>query len=92
MKESRGTLVKDWANATTHTVGGCSLQLQSTTSDLNARTLQVTNNAILYAPYGADIKAGDRIDGYEITGEPMPVCGATGNISHMEIPLSEWRG
>lgn len=92
LRESRGSLVKDWINATTHTVSGCSIQLQSTSSDMDGRTIQVTNSAILYAPYGADIQAGDRIGNYEITGEPMPVYGATGNLSHLEIPLSNWRG
>lgn len=94
--DRRGTQVWDWDYPEETCIRGCSLQNQTTSTDKDGRTLQITNGAVLYADYGADIKAGDRIEHngavYEIAGSPMPVVGATGRISHLEIPLSEWKG
>lgn len=91
--ERRGTTVLDWSNPTAITLTRCSFQNQSTMRDMDGRALQVTNGAMLYTSYDADVQAGDRVEyrggTYEITGEPIPVYGATGRISHYEIPLSE---
>lgn len=94
--DKRGSMVPDWTNVTPAQVSGCSIQERTTARDMDGRTLQVTNGAVLYAPQNADIQAGDRIvfDGhtYEITGNPLSNRGATGNLSHKKIPLSEWSG
>ncbi len=94
--ERRGTTELDWTYPDTHDEYGCSFQMQSTSRERPGRELQVADGAVLFAPFDADIKAGDRliINGtrYEINGEPIPVRGATGNLSHLEIPLQSWKG
>lgn len=94
--ESRGSLVRDWNNAETHLIAGCSFQGLSTSRDMDNRTGQVEIVATLFANPGADIDAGDRIEfggaSYELTGEPIPYPGATGALDHYEIPLRHWRG
>lgn len=94
--EKRGTIVFDWTDPDVITLNRCSFQNTSTMRDTDGRTLQVTNGAMLYTEYNADVSAGDRVEYrggiYEITGAPIPVYGATGRISHYEIPLSESTG
>lgn len=94
--DKRGTIVLDWSNPEEITLTRCSFQNQTTSRDTDGRTLQVTNGAMLYTSYDADVQAGDRVDwhggSFEITGAPIPVYGATGRISHYEIPLSESAG
>lgn len=94
--EMRGSLVRDWDNATVHQIGGCSFQAVSTSRDMDNRADQVEIVATLFANPGADIESGDRIEygkaSYELTGEPIPYPGATGALDHYEIPLRHWRG
>lgn len=96
----RGTTVPDWANARRHRVTGCIVQLPSTSMDLDGRT-QTELAGTLYAPTGADVRAGDRVewtDGRGVThklavdGEPMPWASPTGRVSHVQARLAEWRG
>lgn len=95
MKESRGTKTRDWANATTHEVAGCSFQPQAVALDLNQRE-GLTCDAVLYAPPGSDIEAADRIthDGqtYTVMGVPKKWESPTGLVSHLEIELETWHG
>ena len=96
MVDKRGTMVADWSNVTEILIDRCELQTRTTGREMDGRTLQITNGAMLYVNPGANVKAGDRIVHgsavYEITGEPMAKLGATGRLSHYAIPLSEWRG
>lgn len=94
--DKRGTKVLDWSEPTSITVGGCSVQPNTTSRDFDGRTVQVTEDWTLYAPYGSDIKAGDRIEWegvtFEINGAPMPWKSPTGRVSHVWARLVEWRG
>ena len=96
MVEKRGSMVPDWANPQTFTVDGCEFQARTTAREFPGRALQVADGAVLFAPFDADIKAGDRLEiygqTYEIAGAPIPVKGATRNLAHLEIPLSAWSG
>lgn len=94
--EKRGTKVRDWSNPDVIEIDGCSVQERTTARDMDGRTLQITNGAVLYAPIDADIKAGDRVvfngHRYEIAGNPLNYPGATLRLSHKKIPLTEWSG
>ena len=94
--DSRGTKVLDWSNPTTKTVKGCSVQPSTSTRDFDGRTLQVSEEWVLYAPPGSDIEAGDRIEWngltFEINGSPMPWQSPTGRVSHVWARLAEWSG
>lgn len=94
-KASRGTTVPDWANAQRHTVSGCRVTDASTGEDRDGRTA-TRIIARLWAPPGADVRAGDAIefDGarYLVEGEPMPRRSPTGQVSHLRCDLAAWRG
>ena len=99
-KSQRGTTVPDWRRAQRHTVGGCSVQLPSTSMSLDGRT-QTALGGTLYAPPDADLRAGDRIEWTDLTGtdhaflvdgEPMPWTSPTGRVTHLQARLAEWRG
>lgn len=99
-KTSRGTTVPDWENAQSHTVNGCGVQLPSTSMDLDGRT-NTRLTGTLYAPNGADLRAGDRIEWTDVEGvthrlavdgEPMAWRSPTGRVSHVQARLAEWRG
>lgn len=94
--ESRGSTILDWSDETAHTIARCSVQPGSTVRDMNGRALAVTDGATLYAPAGADIEEGDRVefDGvtYEVDGAPRSYRSATGRVSHVEVSLKDWRG
>lgn len=94
-RPQRGTTVPDWANAATHTVSGCSVQLPTTSMDLNGRR-QTELAGTVYAPPTADIKAGDRITfgdvRFLVDGEPMPWTSPTGRVSHLQARIVAWRG
>lgn len=100
MSESRGTVVPNWANAQRHVVRGCSVQLPTTTMELDGRT-QTALRGTLYAPPSASIRAGDRIEWTDFTGvahdllvdgEPMPWKSPTGRVTHVQARLAEWEG
>lgn len=99
-REQRGTTVPDWRHPQKHTVGGCSVQLPSTSMTLDGRT-QTSLGGTLYAPPDADLRAGDRIEWTDLTGtdhaflvdgEPMPWTSPTGRVTHLQARLAEWRG
>lgn len=96
MADKRGTVTLDWENATTLTIGGCSIQPSMSTRDFDGRTIQVTEEWTLYAPFDSDLRAGDRIEWqsltFEINGAPMPWKSPTGHVSHVWARLAEWRG
>lgn len=93
----RGSMVRDWAHATTHSIGGCSLQEGNSTTDFGDAQRDPTNSdATLFLPPGADIAAGDRVflgsRKWEVSGVPATKRSATGNVSHVRAALKEWRG
>lgn len=94
-RESRGSVVDDWAAAETHEVRGCWLDNQSAPADLSDPSAPVTAKAVLYAPPGADIKRGDKVavggSAYRIDGEPVTLRSPFGRVSHMAINLVDWR-
>lgn len=93
---SRGSSVMDWDAASEHVLKRCSVQPAQTVRTTGDRTLAIADGATLYAPFGADVEAGDRIEFegavYEVDGSPMTYRSATGAVSHMEVPLKLWRG
>lgn len=97
LRESRGTSTRDWSSATRKEIEGCSVQFGSTsTGRADERELAVSDAATLFAPPGADIEPGDRIEcafgAFEVDGSPMPRTSPTGAASHVECSLSRWRG
>ena len=94
--DNRGTITLDWSNPQTLPIAGCSVQPNTSTRDFDGRTIQVTEEWTLYAPFGSDIAAGDRIEWngitFEINGAPMPWQSPTGRVSHIWARLAEWRG
>ena len=93
----RGTTERDWASATTATVGGCHVQPSTTSQDLGElRAQAVETKATLYAPPGADVQTGDRITcamgTFVVYGDPEPWRSPTGAVSHVQVRLAEWRG
>ncbi len=101
VRELRGTSVSDWTHATSHMVYGCSMQPVATSSNREARVNNVQYDARLYAPPGADIKAGDRVAmtarGYrgvvfEVDGQPMAYESPSGAVSHQLVLLKRHKG
>lgn len=93
--ERRGSTVRDWDNYTTHTISGCSVQPASTSSN-EERAEQVTERAELYAPPGANVETGDRVEVggivYDIDGAPYTWKSPTGRVTHLHAHLIEWSG
>ena len=94
-KEERGTKIRDWKNATPHTVTGCSVQMRETSTSYDAREA-VTVRAVVYMPPNADIEAHDKVvfDGiaYSIDGAPFLLKSPAGRVSHKKMSLIDWRG
>lgn len=93
--DSRGTKVRDWTNAVSKTIQGCSIQRTSETGDLNDRE-NSQDVYTLYAPFGSDIQQADRVtDGtrtYTVTETPFDWESPTGAVSHLVATLEVWRG
>ena len=94
--ESRGTKIRDWSQATTHTVAGCSVQPGGTDGTWGEQRNGATVRATLYAPPGANIEFADRVSfggvAYSIDGAPQEWRSPTGRVTHMTMPLIDWRG
>lgn len=90
-----GMQVRDWANATTHTVSRVQVAGASTTRDFD-RTLNVEDKRLLRAAYNADIQAGDRVvwegETYEVDGEVLRTKSPTGRVSSCRTNLKRWDG
>ena len=96
-KTVRGATVQDWDHASRHPVGGVSVQPAATsTGDDGARVNAVVDSATVYAPPGADIKAGDRIEHdaatWRVVGAPHEVRSPTGRVSHKVLTIQAFEG
>lgn len=87
---------RDWANAQSHELSGCSVQPASTSSDFAAVDAVATADATLYAPPLSDIQEGDRVvfagDTYVVDGIPYEWESPTGRVSHLQARLRRWEG
>ncbi len=96
IKTVRGSEIRDWEDADELEIGGCSMQPAGNSLSQNGRELGIFDGYTCYAPFTADIQAGDRIefDGqiFEINGEPNKWISATGNLSNMLLNLVRWSG
>lgn len=96
VKDSRGSQIPDWANATRAIIPGCSVQPASTTLSQDGRVLAITDGLTAYVPADADVKAGDRIEYageiYTITGAPRVWPSASGGLDHIQLNLQRWSG
>lgn len=94
--ESRRTEVRDWANATSHTIAGCSVQPASTASSFNDPRASDVIRATLYAPPNSDLLAGDKVEfdgnAYSVDGQPQTWRSPFGRATHMVANLIDWRG
>lgn len=93
--EERGSSVRDWKNAKSHIVAGCSVQVSSSTGNIEDREGAAETVTIL-APPGADIRKGDRVEcsagKLSIIGEPYQVLSASGALSHTVATAGRWDG
>ena len=95
LKESRGSKIFDWDNASELTISGCSMQPATTSLSTDGRVLGIQDEWTLFAPSGADIQAGDRI---MYNGLPYIVQGdvriqpAALNLQHLHITLRRYSG
>lgn len=93
---SRGSTIPDWANTTSATISGCSVQPSTTTLSQDGRVLGISESYTLYMPSGADIIEGDRVvyDGeiYTVVGVPKKWISPTGNLSNKQVTLERWSG
>ena len=93
--EERGSSVRDWASAESHTVAGCSVQVSSSIGTIEEREGAAETVSIL-APPCADIRKGDRVEcsagKLAIVGEPYQVRSATGSLSHTVAAAGRWDG
>ena len=94
-KQSRGSTIPDWDNATRHKIDGCSVQPASTSLSMDGRVLGISEGWTAYLPEDSDVKAGDHIefDGgtYVINGEPKKWTGAF-TRSNIQLNLVRWEG
>ena len=94
-KEVRGSVIPDWEKVDLASIRGCSMQPASTTLSEDGRVLGIQDRYTLFAPSGADIIAGDRIQfqgkTYEIDGDVRVQPGAM-RLDHLEITLKRYSG
>lgn len=94
-KDSRGTKVRDWSNASASEISGCIVQPVQGETAWTDPTQAVTVRARLWLPPGSDVEADDRVTAngvmYAIAGAPMPWQSPTGAIDHIEAALVDWR-
>lgn len=93
----RGVTVPDWEHATRSTVAGCSVQPAGTSRTFaSARVLNIQDAYTLYAPPGAPIVPGDRVEcsagRFETDGAPEIWTSPTGKVSHVQWTLRRWEG
>ncbi len=96
MKSSRGTEIRDWANQATHTITCCSVQPNTSSTDMTEARYAASIKATGYFPPDADLAKGDLVEWrgirFAVDGIPMPIVSATGAVSHLRVNLVEWEG
>lgn len=94
VRESRGSKVPDWSSATTHEVHGCMLDAPSSSADYASAAQPITGRRTLYAPPGADIKRGDRIEAdgskWAVDGAPARYRSPFGTRDYLAVQLIDW--
>ena len=85
--------VADWANPETVVIRGCSVQPASGPEYVVDRE-SIVSRWELYAPYGTDLRGGDRVRWqgvtYDIDGAPQPFRDPTGSgLDHTFALLRE---
>lgn len=95
-RESRGSTIFDWNNATETVIANASVQPSSTGLSQDGRVLGINEGYTVYLQPGTDVQASDRIgydgDVYTIIGEPKPWTSATGRVSHIQLSIERWAG
>lgn len=95
-KTVRDQELPDWDDPELLTISGCSMQPAGTTLDQDGRVLGISDGYNLYAPYDADIKAGDRIQYndaiYTISGDVRVWKSPSRRLDHLVINLERWQG
>lgn len=91
--KDHGSMVSNWAAATTAVLTGWSLQPGASVEDLqNREAVRVDWTA--YGPYDADVTAADRIrlpsGDYSVIGEPERWKSPTGRVSSTKLLLQKW--
>lgn len=87
---------RDWSQASDHSISECALVRPTSSTDWDdpARTRAI--DMVLIAPYGSDIREGDRISyggrTYEVDGVPEDRESPTGAVSHLRAALVAWSG
>lgn len=96
IKTLRGSEMPDWANTTSISISGCSVQPSTTTLSEDGRVLGISDRWTAFVPTGADVQAGDKIifDGndYAIDGDPRTWTSPTGARSNIQLNLVRWSG
>lgn len=90
-----GNFRRDWSNATSATVTGCSVQpFQATESTVDREF--ASTHMLLFAPWGTDLLATDRVvhngQTYEVDGEPGQWRDDQGAGDHIEASLKRVTG
>lgn len=97
----RGASVRDWDNATEHTIAGCSVQPSDSSRDFARREEQSSFGFHAFLPPNADIQAGDRVRcdvgvggeiTFEIDGVPYSRYSPTGRVDSTQVDLRVWDG
>lgn len=86
---------RDWRNAESFTVRGCSLQRSTASADHDARE-EASADAMLYCPPDADVRKGDRIEyrgrTFTVNGLPFVDESPTGALDMLVVPLRTAEG
>ena len=92
----RGVVVDDWEGATRREIAGCSLQPGSTATARPEPREALGQVATLYAPPGADVRPGDRVEAggatWAVSGWPTPRRSPFGALDHVRVELERWAG
>ena len=88
--------LRDWANASELDIPGCRVH-PAGSSEVNAQGRETVAVALrAFAPAGADIAAGDRVEWegatYEVEGDPQSWPSPTGGLAHLEFGMRKVAG
>lgn len=94
--DGHGNLLPDWSQPPEETaIPGCTAQ-PGATNELETNRDSVLVAWTVWAPYGSDVRAGDRVSYlgrvYAVNGEPGAWRSPTGAVSNLQIQLRAWEG